>query len=95
MKFIRFGTLTTLSKTPAAYRSLLVGSSVVQSCETVRDLGAWFDSELSMKTHHKVVSSGINYDCCIVRGSSFDGHFHPVVCLFHVMSMYITIAYLF
>ena len=38
-------------------RILPVGSSVVQSCETVSDLGVWFDSELSMKTHiSKVVS---------------------------------------
>jgi len=56
-EFIWFGTRTTLSKIPAAYRSLPVGSSVVQSCETVRDPGVWFDSELSMKTHiSKVVS---------------------------------------
>ena len=38
-EFIWFGTRTTLLKIPAAYRSLPVGSSVVQSCEVVRDLG--------------------------------------------------------
>ena len=56
-EFIWFGTRTTLPKIPAAYRSLPVGSSVVQSCEAVRDLGVWFDSELSMKIHiSRVVS---------------------------------------
>ena len=56
-EFIWFGTCTTLSKIAAAYRSLPVRSSVIQSCETVRDLRVWFDSELSMKTHiNKVVS---------------------------------------
>jgi len=34
-EFIWFGTHTTLSKIPAAYRSLPVGSSAVQSCETI------------------------------------------------------------
>ena len=47
-EFIWFGTCTTLPKIPAAYRSLPVGSAVR---ETVRDLGVWFDSELSMKKH--------------------------------------------
>jgi len=37
---IWFGARTTLSKITASYRSLSVGSSVVQSCETVRDLGS-------------------------------------------------------
>jgi len=50
-EIIWFGTGTTLFKIPAAYRSLPVGSSVVQSCETVRDLGVCFDSELSRKVH--------------------------------------------
>jgi len=56
-EFIWFGNRTTLPKILAAYRSLPAGSSVVQSCEAVRDLGVWFDSELSMKIHiSRVVS---------------------------------------
>jgi len=55
---------------PAACRSLPVGSSVVHSCETVRDLGVWFDSELSMKTHINKVVSICYYHLCSSSSSS-------------------------
>ena len=56
-EFIWFGSRATLARIPAPYRSLSVGSSVVLSCNVVRDLGVLLDSELSMKQHVNKVAS--------------------------------------
>lgn len=56
-EFIWFGTRTSLAKIPPQYRTLSVGSSTVSSCDCVRDLGVYLDSELSMKKHVSKIAS--------------------------------------
>ena len=50
-EFICFGSRTNLLKIPSSSRSLQVCDSVVDCSEVVRDLGVFFDSDMSMKHH--------------------------------------------
>jgi len=50
-EFIWFGSRTNLLKIPSSSRLLQVCESVVDCSEVVRDLGVFFDSEMSMKHH--------------------------------------------
>ena len=46
-----FGSATNLKKISSVDKDILVGSDIISPSPVVRDLGVFFDSELSMKTH--------------------------------------------
>ena len=59
-EFILLDTRQQLAKVDNA--NIIVGSSEVAPVSSVRNLGAWFDSELSMSTHiSKICSSAFLY----------------------------------
>ena len=60
-EFIWFGSRTNLLKIPSSSRSLQVCDSVVDCSEVVRDLGVFFDSEMSMKHHVSKTASACFY----------------------------------
>ena len=60
-EFIWFGSRTNLLKIPSSSRSLQVCDSVVGCSEVVRDLGVFFDSEMSMKHHVSKTASACFY----------------------------------
>ena len=63
-EFLLLGTKQQLAKVDI--NSITVGESVVNTKPVVRNLGSWFDSQLSMSTHiSKLCSSA----CCVPRFS--------------------------
>ena len=59
-EFLLIGTHQQLSKVPPL--PLRVGTMDIEPGNCIRNLGAWFDSKLSMETHiNKVCSSGFYY----------------------------------
>jgi len=65
--FIWFGSRTNLLKIPPSSRSLQVCDSIVDCSEVVRDLGVFFDSEMSMKHHVSKTASSCFYHIRRVR----------------------------
>jgi len=60
-EFIWFGSHTNLLKIPSSSRPLQVCDSLVDYSEVVRDLGVFFDSEMSMKHHISKTASTCFY----------------------------------
>ena len=50
-KVLWFGSVAGLRKVDAADRRLTIGTDVIQPVDVVRDLGVYFDSHLTMKSH--------------------------------------------
>ena len=55
-EIIWFGSSSNLSKLNPVNKKLHLDGSVVEASETVRDLGAFFDSELTMRQHIAIIT---------------------------------------
>ena len=63
-----FGSRRNLTKLSDDCRAIIVGSSVIQCTDVVRDLGVLLDSEMSMQRHISKVSDIVRLRQTYIRG---------------------------
>ena len=66
-EIIWFGSRANLKKLSSADTTLRIGSTIVEPVNSVRNLGVYMASELSMRTHIDKVSSACFYHLCRLR----------------------------
>ena len=62
------GTATNLQKLSPADKSILIGSTVIEPVPVVRDLGVYFDSELTMREHVSHVTRTCFFSSYVLSG---------------------------
>jgi len=62
-----FGPASQLRRLPLQNNSINVNQCVVKPVTVVRDLGVWFDAELSMRSHVSRVAQTCFYHLCRIR----------------------------